>query len=117
LKTSLATINQNAQVRGDNNPLFRDGDLIYDGVIIREVPELPVVTGVGASSIDVAASYLCGAQAVGVAWAQRPVSRTQETDYEFRHGVAIQEMRGVEKLVFNSKHHGICTVWTAAVGD
>jgi hypothetical protein len=117
LKTSLATINQNAMERGKDNPLFRDGDLIYDGVIIREVPELPTITGVGASNIDVAASYLCGAQAVGVAWAQRPVSKTQATDYDFRHGVAIQEMRGVEKLIFNSKIHGIVTVYTAAVGD
>jgi Protein of unknown function (DUF4043) len=117
LKTSLATINQNAQVRGDNNPLFRDGDLTYDGVIVREVPELPVVTGVGNGGIDVAASYLCGAQAIGVAWAQRPVSKTQETDYQFRHGVAIQEMRGVEKLIFNGKQHGIVTIWTSAVGD
>jgi hypothetical protein len=117
LKTSLATINQNAEVRGKDNPLFKDGDLIYDGVIIREVPEIPVVTGVGAGSIDVSAAFLCGAQAVGVAWAQRPVSKTQETDYEFRHGVAIQEMRGVEKLIFNSKQHGIVQVWTSAVAD
>jgi hypothetical protein len=118
LKTSLATINKDAMERGKDNPLFRDGDLIYDGVIIREVPEIPVVVNAGASgTTDVAASFLCGAQAIGVAWAQRPVSKTQETDYEFRHGVAIQEMRGVEKLIFNSKQHGMVTVWTSAVAD
>jgi Protein of unknown function (DUF4043) len=117
LKTSLATINQNAEVRGKDNPLFRDGDLVFDGVIIREVPEIPTVTGVGAGAIDVSAAFLCGAQAIGVAWAQRPVSRTQTTDYEFRFGVGIQEMRGVEKLIFNSKQHGVVTVWTSAVAD
>lgn len=117
LKASLATIHQNAEVRGKDNPLFRDGDLVYDGVIIREVPEIPVISGAGNGGIDVAGNYLCGAQAVGVAWAQRPVSRTQVTDYDFRHGVGIQEMRGVEKLIFNSKQHGLVTVYTAAVAD
>ena len=41
-KTENMTI-QNAQkdalARGMNNPLFRAGDIIYDGVICREVPE------------------------------------------------------------------------------
>lgn len=117
LKTALETIHSNAEVRGKDNPLFRDGDLVWDGVIIREVPEIPIITGAGNGGIDVSAAYLCGAQALGVAWAQRPVSRTQETDYQFRHGVAIQEMRGVEKLIFNNKQHGMVTVYTSAVAD
>ena len=32
---------QYAWNRGSDNPLFTAGDLIYDGVIIREIPELP----------------------------------------------------------------------------
>jgi hypothetical protein len=31
-----------------DNPLFTAGDLIYDGVIIREIPELPTIPDVGA---------------------------------------------------------------------
>ena len=53
--------------RGRDNPLFTAGDLIYNGVIIREVPEMPVIAGAGAGGIDVAMSALCGAQALGVA--------------------------------------------------
>jgi len=126
LKVSLATIHQNAQPRSNSNPLFHDGDLQYDGVIIREVPEQAVITGVGASSIDVAPNYLCGAQALALAWAQRTVTRTDETDYGAQHGVAIQEIRKVEKMVFG-KHasvdtndlvqHGVLTVYTAGVAD
>jgi N4-gp56 family major capsid protein len=72
---------QYAWDRGRDNPLFTAGDLIYNGVIIREVPEMPVIAGAGAGGIDVAASVLCGAQALGVAWAQRMKSTTNTRDY------------------------------------
>lgn len=126
LKSSLATIHQNAQPRSNSNPLFRDGDLLYDGVIIREVPELAVISGVGAGGIDVAPNYLCGAQALALAWAQRTTSRTDVTDYGAQHGVAIQEIRAVNKMLFGKNastdtgdlvQHGMVTVYTAGVAD
>lgn len=104
------------QQRGQN-PLFRGGDLVYDGVIIREIPEIPVLSGVGNSSIDVDRVFLCGAQAVGVAWAKRTRSVTEEKDYKFRHGVGIHEMRGVRKLFFNNVQHGVCTIYVSGVAD
>lgn len=109
--------NREARNRGLDNPLFRDGDLVYDGVIIREVPEIEVIEGVGAATIDVAPNYLCGAQSVAVCWGQRPVSKTNVTDYEFRKGVGIQELRGVEKLFFNDVQHGVLTVYASGVAD
>ena len=72
---------QYAWNRGSDNPLFTAGDILYDGVIIREIPELPVNPGAGAGGIDVAASYLCGAQALGIAWAQRTKAVTNTRDY------------------------------------
>lgn len=117
LKEDLADINKDAEVRGKDNPLYKDGDLIWDGVIIREVPEIQILSGVGAAGINVAANFLCGAQAVAVAWGQRPKSITQKTDYDFRFGCATQEMRGVEKLIFNDKQHGVVTVYASAVAD
>lgn len=115
--STFAQANREARERGLNNPLFRDGDLVYDGVIIREVPEIAVLTGVGAGSIDVAPNYLCGAQAVGIAWAQRWRSRLNNTDYEFRKGVGIHANYGTEKLFFNTSQHGVHTVYTAGVAD
>ena len=53
---TMAQANREARARGLDNPLFRDGDLVYDGVIIREIPEIAVLTGVGAAAIDVAQS-------------------------------------------------------------
>jgi N4-gp56 family major capsid protein len=117
---------QYAWDRGRDNPLFTAGDLIYNGGIIRVVPEMPVIAGAGAGGIDVAASVLCGAQALGVAWAQRMKSTTNTRDYGFMHGVGIQEMRGIGKLRFGVDptvdttkpvDAGIVTVYTAAVAD
>lgn len=115
--STITQANREARARGLNNPLFRDGDLIYDGVIIREIPEIGILTGVGAGSIDVAPNYLCGAQAVGVGWAKRWQSRLNDTDYEFRTGVGIHANYGVEKLIFNTVQHGLHTVYTAGVAD
>jgi N4-gp56 family major capsid protein len=81
LDTTITNALQYAWNRGSDNPLFTGGDLIYDGIIIREIPELGVITGAGAGGVDVAASFLCGAQALGCAWAQRMKSTTNTRDY------------------------------------
>jgi len=106
-----------AMERGKNNPLFSDGDLVWDGVIIKEIPEMDAITGVGASSIDVAPNFLLGAQAIGVAWGQKTQFVTKEFDYDNQVGVAISEIRGIEKMMHNSIQHGLVTVYAACVAD
>jgi N4-gp56 family major capsid protein len=117
---------QYAWNRGTDNPLFTGGDILFDGLIIREIPELGVITGAGAGGIDVAASFMCGAQALGCAWAQRMKSTTNTRDYGFMHGVGIQEIRGIGKLRFGVDptvdttkpvDNGIMTIFTTAVAD
>jgi N4-gp56 family major capsid protein len=114
LKSDLGTTLQNAAERGENNPLFRSGDLMYDGVVIRKVPEIAAIGTVGASSARIEPYYLCGAQAVGIGWAQRTKSTTDVRDYGFVKGVGVHEMRGIEKLVYNSKDHGVFTGYVGA---
>lgn len=114
LKADLATTLQNAQERGDGNPLFNDGDLMYDGVVIRKIQEIATLGAVGASSALVSPYFLCGAQALGVAWAQKTKSTTDVRDYGFVKGVGIHEMIGVEKLIYNSKDHGVFTGYVGA---
>lgn len=106
LKASLQTVNKDARPREgngmDKNPIFQDGDLMYDGVIIREVPEIDdlcTVDSAGASSIDVAPVFMCGQQALAVAWAQmvKPTRRTED-DYQFIKGVGVEMAYGVAKL-------------------
>jgi N4-gp56 family major capsid protein len=115
LKADLAETLRHAQERGDSNPLFNDGDLLYDGVVIRKIPEIAATGTVGASSARLEPVYLCGAQALGVAWAQRTKSALETRDYGFVHGVAIAEMLGVSKCFFNSKQHGVVTGYVAAL--
>ena len=121
LKThaTMTQANRDGWVRGKDNPLFKDGDLMWDGVIIKEIPEIGVISTVGAGTpaIDCAANFLVGAQALGIAWGQRPKFVTKKFDYERQMGVAVDEVRGIEKLTFNSVQHGVLTVYTAAVAD
>lgn len=115
LKVDLATSLQNAQERGDSNPLWKDGDLMWDGVVIRKIQEIPATGTVGASSARVEPYFLCGAQALGVAWAQRTKSTTEVRDYGFVKGVGVHEMLGVEKLIYNGKDHGVLTGYVGAL--
>lgn len=113
LKASLATIHQNAMPRSKDNPLFTDGDLVYDGVIIREVPEIGALSG----SATTGQAFLCGAQAAAHVIGKRWASKTEDRDYDFVHGVAIEGFFGTEKLVYNGKQHGVVNVYTYAAAD
>lgn len=117
--STIAQANREARPRDvGKNPIFQDGDLIYDGVIIREIPEIPVLANAGASgTTDVGPVFLCGAQALGLAWGQEPKSTTDTRDYGFYRGVGIEEARGIEKMVYNDKDHGMVTGFFSAVAD
>lgn len=115
---------ENAMERAKSNPLFSGPTSIeWDGVIVREIPEIGVLSGVGAASIDIAPCFLCGAQALGVAWAQRTKSTLRkEDDYGFQHGVGFFEMRGVEKIQYgqggsSAIDWGVGTLYVAGVAD
>jgi len=114
----MQTANREARPRDvASNPIFQDGDLIYDGVIIREIPEIASLGTVGGTSAAVSPVYMCGAQAVGVAWGQEPKSTTDTRDYGFRRGVGVEFADGVEKLIFNAAQHGVVTGYFGAAAD
>lgn len=123
----LTLANRDARIRGVDNPLFTGDSLVWDGMILREIPEIaPLADVSGSGGASISPVYLCGAQAVGLAWAQRTKSTTDTDDYEFLHGVGVQEIRRVEKLRFGTapgtdtttpKDHGIVTGFFAAAAD
>jgi len=125
LAGNFETVLQNADVRGEKNQIFSSGDIMVDNVVCREVPEFDrtvaaggaLISGVGAGGIDVSATFFCGAQALGLAWAQRLQVKTDRFDYSNRKGVAVGEIRGCEKLTYNSFMHGQATNYVSAVGD
>ena len=134
LKASLATVNQNARAREnsgmDDNPIFQDGDLMYDGVIIREIPEIDqfvdtvwtTLATAGNTASRVAPVFLCGQQAVAMPWAQMPTPTFRdETDYQFITGTGVKMCYGVSKMF--KKHSttklvqlGMVTGFFSAVG-
>lgn len=127
LKTDTTITNAQREVtlEAQNNRLFQGGDLIYDGLLIREVPDLPVIVGSGAAGIDVGGFYLCGAQAIAMGWAKRWNTVTETFDYGDKVGVAADSIYHINKMIFgagsgdtdDTKDHGIVTGFFAAVAD
>ncbi len=127
--TTIVAANTGARARENDgmkdNPIFQDGDIIYDGVIHHEVPEIDawatatgVYDGAGSAAADVRPVFLCGGGAVGIAWGQEPTPRTDMIkDYGFRPGTAIEELLGVKKIGFNGVQNGILTVHVSAAAD
>jgi N4-gp56 family major capsid protein len=125
---TMVSANTNARAREDDgwkdNPIFQDGDLFYDGILHREVPEIDDYCttagydGIGAAAADVRPIFVCGAGAVGIAWGQEPRMVTDtKKDFEFRPGVAVEELLGVKKIAYNGKQNGIVTLFVAAAAD
>lgn len=86
----------------EKNPLFQDGDLIINGMIIREIPEMGVLTkiaGVGAAGADVYPVFICGQQALGYAVGQLPAPTTRsDDDYGFIKGRGVEICYGLAKI-------------------
>lgn len=108
LVASLETINKDARPREvGSNPIFQDGDQIYKGVIIREIPEIDeyvdnvwtTLKTAGDTSSRVAPVFLCGQSAIAMPWAQmaRPTFR-DETDYGFIKGAGVEMCYGLAKI-------------------
>lgn len=121
--TTIAQANREAWTRGPNNPLFTGGDLIYDGVILREVEDMSVLTGVGDTTSDVGRMVLCGQQAVAWAIGRRPsIVTDMAEDYNFQPGIAVQHKEAVGKFVveYTAARYvdwGQVTVYTSATAD
>lgn len=108
---------QNARERSEQNPLWTDNLFYYNGVLVMEVEEMPLIGDVGASSASVGCALLMGAQTFGLAYGEMPSPVTQERDYGFVEGFGIEEIRGLDKLFFNNKQHGAVSVFTASAAD
>lgn len=111
----------------ENNRLFQGGDLLWDGVIIKEVHQMydelaaPFTNLGDSATVEVGCAFLCGAQAVGAAYAKRWQSKEETFDYGDKRGVAIESIYGIKKMQFGSgstdtadlKDHGVITGYFA----
>lgn len=125
LRAEMESVLDDTTAQGEAMRLFEGGDLYWDGIIIKECEDLPVYTGVGASSIDVAPVYLVGAQAIGYAIARRWRTIEKRFDYDDKAGIALDAIDAFEKLRFgtgagdtdDTKDYGVATLYAAAVAD
>jgi N4-gp56 family major capsid protein len=114
--------------RYKENPLFNDGDILYDGIIVRQVPELltriPAVfstAGTG-GTVQINIAHLCGQSAVAQFYGQLPrPTQLDQTDYQFNRGVGIEMAYGISKVakVTSSllKDWGVFSGFFASVND
>lgn len=138
--TTMTQALREALPRAQKNPLFSGGDLVWDGVIIKEVPDIDkfidstgsglwdgvwganatgdsLATG-GDTSSRVGVGFLCGAQALGFGIGKMAsFKRRKEDDYEHLNGVAVSAKHDIKKTFYNNKQHGMLTSFHSASVD
>lgn len=123
--TTFLAANREARNRGMDNPLFTGADYVWENVYIYEIEDIPSLGAVGNSSAVVRPCYLCGAQAIGMAWAKRPETVEEMFDYKRAVGLGITQWYKIEKMRFgagisdtdDTKDHGVVTGYFAAAAD
>jgi N4-gp56 family major capsid protein len=125
----LVQAQREVNIQMENERLFKGGDLLWDGVIIKEIPEMydelatPFANLGDSGTVEVGCAFLCGAQAIGAAYAKRWTSKEETFDYGDKRGVAIEAIYGIKKMQFGSgtgdtddlKDHGVITGYFATV--
>jgi hypothetical protein len=112
--------------RGKDNPLFTGGDLITQGIIVKEEFEFKAFANSASAPIE--QNVLLGAQAVGYAVAERFQFNEDTYDYNFETGIGCETIYGQDKLRFsrnadptqqgvNLVDHGVYTIFTSAPND
>lgn len=126
--TTISQANRDARPRDvEKNPIFQDGDLVYDGVILRKVPEITTYTtntwtSLASASVSgrVEPVFLCGQQAAVLAFGQmaKPTFR-KEDDYGFITGTGIESAYGVAKMFKSGPMYipGTTTLNSSATGN
>lgn len=109
--------------RGADNPIFKGGIGMYNGVVFRENED--VVPGVhsttSAEQTSTRRALFLGAQACAFAQSSKfskstPYKWVEKTfDYENELGVSTLSLMGLKKCIFNSEDYGVITASTYAV--
>lgn len=132
---------RDAMPRLKTNPLFSGGDLYWDSVIIKEIPDLDKfidnasggglwdgvwganatgdslkTSGNGGSRVGI--GFFCGAQAVCFGRGKDASFKLRkEDDYGHLNGVGINAKHDIKKMFYNGKQHGMITSFHSAAVD
>jgi N4-gp56 family major capsid protein len=126
VRKNLEDLRATVSIVEENKGIFLGGDLQYDGVLVHEVDDMPIIEGVGAGGIDVAPVYFAGQEALGWAIKSRYKSREETDDYGQVKGLGMIGKWGMKKLAYDfgtkdtsiiGKQRGLITGFFSAIGD
>ena len=119
-----------ANIRGEQNPIFRGSLGVWDGVLVKEheyVPFLDISVAlhsfrgpaVGTDcTADACRALLCGKQAAVFAKASNDNGWVEKTfDYGNKVGFATGIIGGIQKVMFNSKEYGVVALDTGVTAQ
>ena len=104
---------RDANVRGEDNPIFSGALGIYNGIVIHE-HEYVYSTNDGSGSAVVARNVLCGQQAAVIGWGASVQWVEKSFDYGNSWGISCGAIFGVIKPIFNSVDYGVVTMHAAS---
>ena len=124
LKAEQAWINaqKDANVRGEDNPLFSGACGVWDGIIVHEYDKILTRTGDGvgtdpatyfesgdpvANGLTVARGLFCGAQAGILAYGRKIGWKEKVFEYDSQFGVEVSSIYGFTKAKFNSEDFAV----------
>lgn len=113
IQKALQAVDTSARPREtgwENNPVYTGGDLVFDGLIIKEIPDLkPLVLDTvwrdrkesdssGIKATSKGQIFLVGRQALALGIAQEPKPIEDKDDYGMIKGFGIEEALGCNKF-------------------
>jgi N4-gp56 family major capsid protein len=126
LNSTITAAQREVSLEMENSRLFEGGDILWDGIIVKELDDASTLEDVGNGSIDVGRVHLLGAQALATAYGKRWRSRTKEFDYGDKYGIAVDGIYDCAKMQFGKStssdtgdlvDHGVVTGYFSAVAD
>jgi N4-gp56 family major capsid protein len=111
---TFAQARREALDRGKDNPIFTGSEAIWDGVVIHEHENVPIVTTWGSGgNVPGSQCALMGAQSLVWAWGKRPSVVAKTFDYDNENGYAWGFIGAAGKPKFNSVDYGSIGVYVA----
>lgn len=106
-------VRREAEVRGKDNPLFKDAVAVWDNIVIHEHENMPCANDGGGAAVRYGKCVFMGAQALTVAYGKRGKVVQEDADYQRETNSAWNIVMGVKKPTFNSKDYGSLGVYIA----
>ena len=100
-------IQREAQVRGNDNPLFKGALGIYNGVVIHSHEGVNTFDNGGGAAVKGARNLFMGAQAACFAESSDMMWVEKTFDYGNQLGISAAKIYGVDISDYNSKDYGV----------